>query len=61
MCVSEGLPVEQRVFIRGNVESPGESAPKRFLTILAGENQERISSGSGRLELAEWLTNPLIL
>jgi cytochrome c553 len=57
-AVTEGPSVEQRVFIRGNVSSPGEPAPKRFLTILAGEDQTPITKGSGRLELAEWLASP---
>lgn len=57
-AVTEGPPVEQKVFIRGNWANPGEDAPKQFLRIIAGENQTPIGGGSGRLELAEWLTRP---
>jgi hypothetical protein len=56
-AVSEGSAVEPHVFIRGDVESPGERVPKQFLTILAGENQQPIQGRSGRLELAEWLAS----
>ena len=57
-AVEEGPGVQQRVFIRGNVANPGEEVPKQFLQIIAGEHQAPITSGSGRLELADWLTNP---
>jgi Protein of unknown function (DUF1553)/Protein of unknown function (DUF1549)/Planctomycete cytochrome C len=56
-AVEEGPSVQQRVFIRGNVANPGEEVPKQFLQIIAGEHQAPITSGSGRLELAAWLTN----
>lgn len=36
----------------------GEDAPKQFLRIIAGDRQPPIIKGSGRLELAEWLTQP---
>jgi mono/diheme cytochrome c family protein len=59
-AVEEGDPVNQKVFIRGDYNSPGEDAPKAFpkiLTISAPQQQE-ITSGSGRLGLAEWLSKP---
>ncbi len=61
-AVVDGPNVDQRVFIRGNLGNQGEPVAKRFPLALAGENQPRIKSGSGRLELARWLTgkdNPL--
>ncbi|MEW5975689.1 MAG: PSD1 and planctomycete cytochrome C domain-containing protein [Acidobacteriota bacterium] len=57
-AVQEGEPIQQRVFIRGNVANPGEEVPKQFLTVIAGENQTPVTQGSGRLELANWLTRP---
>jgi hypothetical protein len=57
-AVAEGDPVEQRVFLRGSHESPGEAVPKRFPVALAGAGQPPIASGSGRHELAEWLADP---
>ena len=55
---AEGESVEQHVFIRGNHNNPGEAAPKQFPVILAGEDQEPVTNGSGRLELAAWLASP---
>jgi hypothetical protein len=57
-AVSEGKPVEQRVFIRGDYGSLGEAAPKTFPKILARPSNPVVASGSGRLELAQWLTRP---
>jgi hypothetical protein len=56
--VAEGKNVDQRVFVRGNPELPGEPAPKRLPTVLAGEDQPEIREGSGRRELAAWLADP---
>ncbi len=56
--VTEGEPVQQHVFIRGNTASPGDEVPKRFPVVLAGESQPPIARGSGRLELARWLVQP---
>lgn len=60
--VAEDKPVTQRVFIRGNPAALGDEVPKRFPIVLAGHDQTPITQGSGRLELARWLsgrTNPL--
>lgn len=57
-AVGEDVPVEQRVFLRGNPEAKGELVAKRFPTVLAGSEQKPISAGSGRLELADWLASP---
>jgi hypothetical protein len=56
--VEEGDPVTQHLFVRGDVHNEGEVVPKRFPVILAGEDQPGIASGSGRRELAAWLTDP---
>jgi hypothetical protein len=47
-----------RVHIRGRYDRLGELVPRRFPEILAGSKQEPITSGSGRLQLAGWLTRP---
>ncbi len=56
--VGEGKNVDQRVFVRGNPELLGDPVSKRFPSVLAGESQPSITSGSGRLELANWLADP---
>jgi hypothetical protein len=53
--------VNLRVHLRGNPDTLGDEAPRRFLAILGGENK-LFSNGSGRLELAEGVAskdNPL--
>jgi cytochrome c553 len=45
------------VLARGNQESPGEETPRRFLSILSGENAPPFKDGSGRLELARAIAN----
>ena len=61
-AVREGAPVEQRVFLHGDNNSPGDPVAKQFPVVLAGEAQPPVARGSGRLELARWLAsaeNPL--
>ena len=62
-AVVDGPGIEQRVFLRGNLNNPGEPAPKAMPVVLAGRDQPKVPEGtSGRLELARWLTsasNPL--
>jgi hypothetical protein len=62
VAVNEGEKVDQKVFVRGSVNNPGEAVPKRFPIVLAGSDQPPITKGSGRLELARWIgssANPL--
>ncbi|HJT34849.1 MAG TPA: PSD1 and planctomycete cytochrome C domain-containing protein, partial [Pirellulales bacterium] len=54
----EGSGVDQHVMLRGNHKTPGELAPRRYLTAIAGSNQPAIVTGSGRLELARRMTDP---
>ena len=58
-AVAEGTRVDQKVFLRGDYNNPGEDAPKAVPTILAnGANDPHFNHGSGRLELANWLARP---
>ena len=56
--VSEGKPVNARLQKRGEPDQLGEEVPRRFLEILGGDPVPAQSPGSGRLELANWLTRP---
>ncbi len=56
--VSEGTPVNARIQKRGEPDKLGEEVPRRFLEVLGGDALPPGSSGSGRLELANWLTRP---
>jgi mono/diheme cytochrome c family protein len=50
------------VFLRGNPGNRGESVPRRYLEVVAGEQRKPFTEGSGRLELARAIAskdNPL--
>lgn len=47
-----GKPRDLPVMLRGNVSSPGEIAPRKFLSVLAKDDAP-FKNGSGRLELAD--------
>ena len=60
--VAEGELVRQRIFRRGQHKNPGAAVPKRFPLVLAGKDQPEVPTGSGRLELGDWIAsanNPL--
>jgi hypothetical protein len=57
-AVQEGERVHQKVFVRGDYNSLGADAPPAFPVVLSGDGPPPAVKGSGRLELAEWLTRP---
>lgn len=57
-AVAEGQGGNARIHRRGNPEQPGEETPRRFLTAVDGPKPPQIVGGSGRLQLANWLTRP---
>ncbi len=57
-AIEDGEPVAQKVFVRGDYNNPGEEAPKAFPAILSSFDTKPNFTGSGRLQLAEWLTQP---
>jgi hypothetical protein len=56
--LEEGEAKDLNVFARGNVESPGPVAPRRFPAILCQPDAKAFSQGSGRAELAEAIADP---
>ena len=52
------VPVESRVFIRGNASNPGDVVPRQFITVLRGDAPRPFQHGSGRLELAQAIASP---
>ncbi len=61
-AVVEGRAANARLHRRGDPKSLGEEVPRGFLTILGGQQLPPESKGSGRDELARWITasgNPL--
>ena len=55
--IYEGIH-DARIQVRGSYLRLGDSVPRRFPRILAGDDQTPITAGSGRLELARWLASP---
>ena len=50
-------PVTPRVFVRGNPGRQGDQVDRRFFSFLGGETKP-FKQGSGRLELAQAITDP---
>ena len=62
MSSQDWKPADSPIHVRGNHENPGAIAPRQFLQVIAGSDQEPFRDGSGRLELARWVAserNPL--
>jgi hypothetical protein len=61
-AVCEGKPHDAQIQRKGAMTDLGPAAPRGFLTILGGQKLPASETGSGRLELARWITdshNPL--
>jgi hypothetical protein len=56
-AVAESKPHHVKVHKRGDPKTPGEIVPRRFLQFLGGQTVPD-NAGSGRIELAQWLTGP---
>jgi len=54
----EGTPRNTRLQLRGEPEKLGDEIPRGFLHVLGGSALPAEVRGSGRLELAQWLTRP---
>jgi hypothetical protein len=50
--------MDAQVFLRGDHRRPGKTVPRGFPRVLTGGRREPITRGSGRRELADWLTHP---
>ncbi|MCI0464560.1 MAG: PSD1 and planctomycete cytochrome C domain-containing protein, partial [Gemmataceae bacterium] len=47
-----------RLQLKGDPDRPGKEVPRRFLLVLGGQTLSPGIKGSGRLELAGWLSDP---
>lgn len=56
--MAEGTPHNVRMQMRGEPSHPGDVVPRGFVKALGGTPLPTETSGSGRLELAQWLTRP---
>lgn len=56
--VQEGFAADAKLMIKGEPGNLGAVVPRGFLQILGGKTLPKQEKGSGRLELADWLTDP---
>ena len=56
--MAEGTPHNVRMQMRGEPDHPGPLALRGFIKALGGDPLPSETRGSGRLELANWLTRP---
>ncbi len=57
-AVSESAAANARVQVRGDPKRLGEEVPRGFLKVLGGQMLPKDAKASGRLELAQWITEP---
>jgi len=57
-AVIDATPVNARIQKRGEPHNLGEEVPRGFLKMLGGQQVSMDCKGSGRGELARWLTEP---
>jgi hypothetical protein len=57
-AVSEGKAADAKIQIKGDPKKLGDAVPRGFLQILGGEQLPATEKGSGRLELAGWISDP---
>jgi hypothetical protein len=50
--------VDSPLYIRGELDQPGEVVPRGLLRVLCDDLSAMIPSGSGRRELTDWLASP---
>ncbi len=58
LAMTDGSPVDEQVFIRGNHKNLGEVVPRRFLEVFGGTDKPAPPKASGRLELAQQMLDP---
>ncbi|MEY4567517.1 MAG: hypothetical protein RLY14_2487, partial [Planctomycetota bacterium] len=56
--VFEGTPANSRIQKRGEPDQLGDEVPRGFIAVLQKDQPAAKFTGSGRLELAQWLTSP---
>jgi hypothetical protein len=57
-AVAEGKPANARIQQKGDPRNLGDEVPRGFLEVLGGQRLPPDCKGSGRVELAQWITDP---
>ncbi|HYP09275.1 MAG TPA: PSD1 and planctomycete cytochrome C domain-containing protein, partial [Bryobacteraceae bacterium] len=58
MIAEDRNPRDVRLHIRGSHKNLGDEVPRRFLRVIAGEQQLPVKHGSGRMQIADWMASP---
>jgi hypothetical protein len=59
MGVLDARPGDARLLVRGEIDQPADMIPRGFVPVLTNGTPPKIpGTASGRLELANWLTDP---
>lgn len=56
--VQEGTPIDAHIQLRGEPAKLGRQVPRRFLELFGAKQLPLEYKGSGRMHLANWITNP---
>jgi len=57
-AVADAKPANAKVHLRGDPKRLGDEVPRHFPAVLGGQQLPVDCTGSGRLQLADWLTDP---
>ena len=57
-AVTDAKPLNAKVHLRGDPKRLGEEVPRHFPAVLGGQELPGKFASSGRLQLAQWLTDP---
>jgi Protein of unknown function (DUF1553)/Protein of unknown function (DUF1549)/Planctomycete cytochrome C len=57
-AVADARQANAKMHLRGDPKRLGEEVPRHFPAVLGGQQLPRDSTGSGRMQLAEWITDP---
>lgn len=55
----EGSAADESLLIRGNSNKPGVKVPRRFIEVFHGHGPDETETGSGRLDLARQMIDPV--
>jgi hypothetical protein len=58
LAIADGTGQDEYVYLRGKHQNLGDVVPRRFLEAICGSDQPRVGAGSGRLKLAQRVTDP---
>jgi mono/diheme cytochrome c family protein len=57
-AVADGTPANTKMHLRGDPKRLGDEVPRHFPAILGGHELPQDATASGRLQLANWITDP---